>query len=132
MKLVKENWRLILLGVCACACTFLVNLARPYQNWIESYRCTLSISDGKVWVDASMIGSQSCDESSIHVFLEEKVNGEWVEVRLWSDVQEGVRAAVSESAPASPGGVYRVWMQVGATRNGRFQYKYVMSPEKTA
>ena len=89
MKLVKENWRLILLGVCACACTFLVNLARPYQNWIESYRCTLSISDGKVWVDASMIGSQSCDESSIHVFLEEKVNGEWVEVRLWSDVQEG-------------------------------------------
>ena len=60
------------------------------------------------------------------------INGEWVEVRLWSDVQEGVRAAVSESAPASPGGVYRVWMQVGATRNGRFQYKYVMSPEKTA
>ena len=32
MKLVKENWRLILLGVCACACTFLVNLARPYQK----------------------------------------------------------------------------------------------------
>lgn len=132
MKRVKENWALLLLGGCMCVCSIAVIWMAPYLNWIDSYRCTLSISGGTVWVDASVIASVGSSESCIHVYLQRREGVKWVDAAGWTESREGNRAAVSASVPAVPGETYRIWMQAGAVRNGFFQCEDVISPSKTA
>lgn len=101
----------------------------PRMTYIYAYSTDLTISeDGVASVSGVMLGKSNVTSAYVKCTLQISVSGSWVDVKSWTDSNNGKNAVIAETYQlVSRGNTYRVVM----TCRANTEEKEAISPYRT-